>query len=76
MVHSVLLVNALVWQWDCSSECPKSINGSAVPHSFVCIRDDIFEEIGDMVNVPSRDLFDSVIDVNGQLVLPGLIGKQ
>ena len=74
IMASVLLQNASVWQWAPAMTGTRDISGNAEPNSFIAVHGGVIIDIGDMSKVPSANDFDLVVDVNHQLVLPGLSG--
>lgn len=70
----VLIKNAGVWQWSKSS----AFEGSVMDNGFVYIEDGFIRKVSDDENeLRSIELTnpDQIINANGALVLPGLIGN-
>lgn len=80
----VLIFNASVWQWESSSNAATDSVSVAVPRGRVLHQHQIHIEDGFIkdicpsitsVDEKTEQLFDSIVDAKGRLVLPGLIGK-
>lgn len=73
---STLIYNANIWQWDTYASKLNNFNpeGSA-KHGAIVITDGIIEEVIIGNDHPDPNLFGTVIDAKGSLILPGLIGK-
>ena len=73
---STLLYNVSVWQWTSPNPCVpgQPIAGGFVSNSYVVIRNGRIESVKRMDSRPDLSAYDTVIDGNQQLLLPGLIG--
>ncbi|RYG99252.1 hypothetical protein EON65_50465 [archaeon] len=69
----VLIKNASVWQWSKSS----AFDGFAMDNGFVYIENGFIKKVSDDVNelLSIEANVNQVINANGALMLPGLIGN-
>ena len=78
IMSSTIIFNVAVWKWNAEARCPiqGSDVGDAVPNCYVCIRNGFITKVSDSGDViPSLEDFDTAVDGNGRLLLPGLMGK-
>ena len=77
-MNSTIIYNVAVWKWNAEAGFPVSGStiGEATPNSFVVMQNGFITKVSNNdEQLPSFADFDTVIDGNGRLLLPGLMGN-